>query len=91
MYLKYSSGIDGTNYERLRKDSAEGENFIPVFVVNKTPGTIVERLPFQKIDEKRKPIYRSYNNNIFVQIRPGIFYMVLHFFPDMPEALKGKV
>jgi len=38
MYLKYSSGIDGTTNDD-KKGQCEGEFYPAVLFVNKTPGT----------------------------------------------------
>ena len=87
MYLKYSSGIDGTTMT-IRKDSAEGE-ILSQFVVNKTPGTIVRKIPFKKIDEKLNLYIEANNNNISSKSALGYFTWFA-FLPDMPEAPKGE-
>ena len=53
MYLKYSSGIDGTKIT-IRKDNVDGE-ILAQFTTNKTKGR--EIVPFQKDQRETKPIY----------------------------------
>jgi len=87
MYLKYSSGIDGTTMT-IRKDNPEGE-ILSQFVINKTPGTIVRKIPFKKIDEKLNLYIEANNNNISPKSALGYFTWFA-FLPDIPVAPKDE-
>ena len=87
MYLKYSSGVDGTTMT-IRKDNAEGE-ILSKFVINRTPGTIVRKIPFKKIDEKLNLYIEAENNNVSPKSALGYFTW-FSFLPDMPEAPKEE-
>ncbi|MBC8770368.1 PSD1 domain-containing protein [Arenibacter sp. BSSL-BM3] len=82
MYLKYSSGIDGTTMT-IKKDDADGE-ILSQFVINKTSSTIVRKIPFKKINEKLNLYIEADNNNISPKSALGYFTWFA-FLPDIPE------
>jgi len=50
--------LDGTTMTD-KKGPVARVKFYPSLSFNKTPGTIVRKIPLKKIDEKLNPIYRS--------------------------------
>tara|TARA_R110002020_G_scaffold42136_2_gene123757 strand:+ start:16812 stop:19544 length:2733 start_codon:yes stop_codon:yes gene_type:complete len=82
MYLKYSSGLDGTTMT-IRKDNAEGE-ILSQFVINKTSGNLVRKVPFKKTNEKLNLYIETDNNSVSPKSALGYFTWFA-FLPDMPD------
>ncbi len=83
MYLKYSSGIDGTKVT-IRKDNADGE-ILAQFTTNKTQGREIQKIPFQKTNEKLN-LYIEANND---KISPKSPTSYISWFAFLPE-IKAK-
>lgn len=84
MYLKYSSGIDGTKVT-IRKDNAKGE-ILAQFTTNKTKGREIHKFPFKKSTEKLN-LYIEANND---KISPKSATSYISWFAFLPEIKADK-
>ncbi|MCK0136565.1 PSD1 and planctomycete cytochrome C domain-containing protein [Arenibacter sp. S6351L] len=87
MYLKYSSGIDGTKVT-VRKDNADGE-ILAQFTTNKTKGREIQKFPFKKTNDKLN-LYIEANNDKISPKSPTSYISWFAFLPEIKaENISG--
>ncbi|MEZ4969667.1 MAG: DUF1553 domain-containing protein [Flavobacteriaceae bacterium] len=84
IYLKYSSGTDGTKVT-IRKDNSDGE-ILAQFTTNKTKGREIQKFPFKKTTEKLN-LYIETNND---RISPKTPTSYISWFAFLPEIKTGN-
>ena len=84
IYLKYSSGIDGTKVT-IRKDNSDGE-VLAQFTTNKTKGREIQKFPFKKTTEKLN-LFIEANND---KISPKSPTSYISWFAFLPEIKADK-
>jgi len=80
IYLKYSSGIDGTKVT-IRRDNVEGE-ILAQFTTNKTNGRVIQKFPFKKSNEKLN-LYIEANNDKVSSKSPTSYISWFAFLPEI--------
>ena len=86
MYLKYSSGIDGTKVT-IRRDNEKGE-ILSQFTTNKTNGRVIQKFPFKKSNEKLN-LYIEANNDKISPKSPTSYISWFAFLPEIKADING--
>lgn len=80
IYLRYSSGIDGTKMT-IRQDNSEGE-ILAQFTINKTKGRVIQKFPFKKVEGKIN-LYIEVNNDKIPSTSPTSYITWFAFLPEV--------
>ena len=83
LYLKYNAGISGTTIT-FRKNSSQGE-ILGQTRINKTKGSIIRKIPFQKVDEKFDLYIETNNDGVAKEVNIINLYWVA-----LLDELPGK-
>nr|WP_262923124.1 PSD1 and planctomycete cytochrome C domain-containing protein [Arenibacter sp. N53] len=86
MYMKYSSGIDGTKVT-IRRDHGEGE-ILAQFTTNKTNGRVIQKFPFKQSNEKLN-LYIEANNDKISPKSPTSYISWFAFLPEIKADNNG--
>ncbi len=81
MYMHYWSNVDGTKMT-IRKNDKDGE-ILSEFIINKTDGSIIRKIPFKKVDEPINLHFETNNDGIPPQTSTS-FITWFAFLEDIP-------
>ncbi|GGW47625.1 hypothetical protein GCM10007383_34630 [Arenibacter certesii] len=87
IYLRYSSGIDGTKMT-IRQDNSEGE-ILSQFTINKTRGRVIQKFPFKKVDGKINLYIEAHNDKI-PSTSPTSYITWFAFLPEITSANEAQ-
>ncbi len=81
IYMKYSSSLNGTTMT-IRNNDKSGE-ILAQFVINKTDGNIIRKIPFENIKGKTSLYFEANNDGIPKQVSTS-YITWFAFLPDIP-------